>query len=530
LTLKTPIPNFSISSKISISPLPIKVKVHRTGQIITPTDPKYITIYRIDQDTYVFSFIFYSTLTRLALKSSYQKDKIIVKVEDYQHGPIFKTSCDIFIFEKKVMSNVNELSVGSQVEIQLSKLLAPELPAPKLKKVVREGPLRRIVHVDTFGVQCGIATYLENLMDPMIPLNKEIEHIVFAESIPPGDTRSSSGKDYKGNQPILVRNWTRKHPAERLLKDLAEFNPEILHIQHEWAFFNATSPILIEIFKSAKERGTVNIVTWHTVYGRNETDSRTLSIFFRNVKPLIDMHIVHEKNSYNNLISFDIEAAKIRLIPMSAYPVKDIPKDEARRKMLPEKYWKKKILVTGGFLLPNKGIEKIIFAISILNDPELTLVCIGGSHPWSERVYKDYHHLIQETAKQTGVDLYLDYRFMDDEEIAYYMACADINILYYGWTLSGTSGWSRRAIAAKRPIICTDVRLMSDLQNEVHCLKVPPGDISILAQSIKRIFEDERLGEILAGNAAKYAEEISHENTAKRLLQLYTEVYEECRK
>jgi glycosyltransferase involved in cell wall biosynthesis len=127
------------------------------------------------------------------------------------------------------------------------------------------------------------------------------------------------------------------------------------------------------------------------------------------------------------------------------------------------------------------------------------------------------------------VDLYLDYRFMDDEEIAWYMACGDITILYYGRTLSGTSGWSRRAISSKRPIICTDVKLMSDLQDGIHCLKVPSGNIGALSSAIKTLLTDRELGEKLAENAARYAEEISHENTAKKLLQLYEEVYEGCR-
>lgn len=395
-------------------------------------------------------------------------------------------------------------------------------------KVLREGPIKSVAHVDTFGVQCGIATYLENIVDQLVPMNLAIEQIVFAEDIPAGDTRSSIGKDYRGNQPTLVRNWLRGQTPTRLLQSLMDYNPDILHLQHEWSFFSPQSTVFSLILQVAKKQGIANIVTWHTVYGKDEAKLNTISQFFNSVRPLIDMHIVHDVSSYNNLLSYNISPDKVRRIPMSAYPVRDIPKDEARRKMLPEEYWNKKIILTGGFLLPNKGVEKILLAMSFLKERDIALVCIGGSHPWSGKLYKDYHNLIVNTANQTGVPMHLDYRFMDDNEIAWYMACADIVVLYYGWTLSGTSGWSRRAISSCRPIIATDVRLMSDLQDKVHCIKVPPRAIGELTNAIAMMLDDANLQRTLVENASKYAVEISPSNIAKRHMELYNEVYNKC--
>jgi len=505
----------------------LSVKVLRTGQDITLRDSKYVKVFRLAEFSFLLAYRFYFTETYMEIQCDEEKGKVKVGVLNYLQNPIQQTTCNIYLAGRKVFESVDERSIGSQATFQIAELLQPPIP-PKPRRAAREGPLKRIVHVDTFGVQCGIATYLENLMHPLVGLDQEIEHIVFAEQVPPGDTRETSGKGYRGNQPTMERNWIRKmYPHKQLLDDLEKYNPDILHIQHEWSFFPASSPALPEILRFSWAKETANIVTWHTVYGKDEHDKRSLENFYDQVKSVIDMHIVHDINSYNNLLSYNVNPEKVRLIPMSAYPVKDIAKEEARRKMLPEKYWEKTIIVTGGFLLPNKGIEKIILAMASLNRSDMVLVCIGGSHPWSVTVYQEYHNLVIRTARQTGVDLYLDYRFMDDEEIAWYMACADINVLYYGWTLSGTSGWSRRAIASKRPIICTDVRLMSDLQDQVHCLKVSPRNIAALCDALKRLIEDkDDLAEKLAVNAAKYAEEISHEKTAKKILELYEEVHQ----
>ncbi len=395
---------------------------------------------------------------------------------------------------------------------------------------IRSGPLKRVVHMDTFGVQCGIATYLEAIIDHLVPMDESVEQVVFAENIPEGDERASTGKDYSGNQPTLFRNWTRKTSFRQLFKDFSDLNPDVLHVQHEWSFFPAEGTRFIKLLELSKSKGTANIITWHTVYGKEEYNQQVLEAYFDVIKLLVDAHIVHEVNSLQNLLTFNIPREKIHLIPMSAYPVKDIDKDEARRKMLPEKYWNKKLILTGGFLLPNKGVEKILMSMGLLKEMDLALICIGGSHPWSVSVYKNYHKLIVNTARQLSVDLHLDYRFMDDEEIAYYMACADIVVLYYGWTLSGTSGWSRRAIASRRPIIATDVRLMSDLEHDVHCVKVPVRHIGALTGAIKGMFEDEGLQKRLVDNAVKYALEIPPDKIARRHLELYREVYEKCQK
>lgn len=401
-------------------------------------------------------------------------------------------------------------------------------PPPTVK---RTDPLQTVVHVDTFGVRCGIATYLENIMQYLVPLDTEIKQIVFAEDAPIDDDRPITRKGYLPNQPTVIRNWERKEfTLERLSKDLLAYDPNILHIQHEWSFFPALDMKLIQLLNLSKSKGTANIITWHTVYGKGEFNLNTLTRFFNAINHVTDAHIVHDVNSLQNLRAHNIPLDKIHLIPMSAYAVRDIAKDEARRKMLPEKYWNKTLLLTGGFLLPNKGVEKILMAMSLMKEKDLALICIGGSHPWSGTLYKDYRNLIVNTAKQTGVDLYLDYRFMDDEEIDHYMACSDIVILYYGWTLSGTSGWSRRAIASKRPTIATDVRLMSDLEHGVHCLKVPSRNIGLLYEAIHRLLENQELQKHISENAAKYAREISSPNIARRHLELYRKVYEKCQR
>lgn len=500
----------------------ITLKALDTGQVIYPSTEKWCEIIPLDDKTCRIKYRFSQSDTRATLLVSEENGELSFTVERYLPSPIFNTKCGVYLNGQRVKT-LEETIPPIVKTIPIPLRVRPSWP-------LRSGPLRKVVHVDTFGVQCGIATYLEAIMDRLVPLDESIEQIVFAEEIPEGDERASTGKDYSSNQPTIIRNWVRKRPMPGIFSDLSEFDPDILHVQHEWSFFPARDMKLIQFLNQSKGSGTANVITWHTVYGEREFNRLVLDRFFDAINPVVDAHIVHEVNSLRNLRFFKIPPERIHHIPMSAYSVRDIDKDEARRKMLPEEYWGKKLLLTGGFLLPNKGVEKILMAMSLMKEKDIALICIGGSHPWSVQFYKDYYNLIVKTAEQTGVDLYLDYRFMDDEEISYYMACADIVILYYGWTLSGTSGWSRRAIASRRPTIATDVRLMSDLEDGVHCVKVPSRNIGKLYNAIHDLLENEELQRHLVDNAVKYALEISPENIAKRHLELYREVYESCQK
>ena len=92
----------------------LTVKVRRTGQIIRYDDTRYVAIYRTNGETYLFVYSFYSTLTKLRLSCEAKKEDLTVKVEGYRQGPIFKTSCDVYLADTKILADVDERSIGKQ--------------------------------------------------------------------------------------------------------------------------------------------------------------------------------------------------------------------------------------------------------------------------------------------------------------------------------------------------------------------------------------------------------------------------------
>lgn len=386
---------------------------------------------------------------------------------------------------------------------------------------VDQSELTKIVHMSTYEVQCGIAVYLEQIINALIPVDRDIDQIVFAEKIPDGDERTS--ESYLLNRPRVIRNWLRNENFDDVINGLHAIKPNIFHIQHEWSYFPVASQQFISLLQKSKCQGIKNVVTYHTVFGRDEyAPFSDVVDFFRNIDPYVDLHIVHADRCYKNMLEIGINEDKVIKVPMPAFPINYIPKSEARAKRLAERYRNKKLIVTGGFLLPNKGIDRIIITLSVGGgDKDISLVCIGGSHPWSSELYAEYREMCERYASQSSVDVFFDYRFMDDNMISEYLACADIILLNYGRTLSGCSGWGRRALGSQRPVIVTDVLLFQDYIDGFNCLKIPPDDIDALSNAINRLLNDTKLCDELIHNATTYAEEISHDNIAKEYLRLY---------
>lgn len=392
---------------------------------------------------------------------------------------------------------------------------------------VDQSELTKIVHMSTYEVQCGIAVYLEQIINALIPVDRNIDQIVFAEKIPDGDERTS--ESYLLSRPRVIRNWLRNECFDDVINDLHAIKPNIFHIQHEWSYFPVTSQHFISLLQKSKSQWIKNVLTYHTVFGRDEyAPFSDVVDYFRNIDPYVDLFIVHTDQCYKNMLDTGIvNESKLVKVSMPAFPINNISKSEAQLKRLPEAYRSKKRIVTGGFLLPNKGVDKIIIALSVGGYENLSLVCIGGSHPWSPGLYAEYRETCERYAAQSGIDVLFDYRFMDDSTISEYLACADIVLLNYGHTLSGNSGWGRRAIASQRPVIVTDVLLFQDFIDGVNCLKIPPDDINAMLNAINRLLTDKELCDKLIHNATIYAKKISHDNIAKEYQRLYKKVFYE---
>jgi len=445
-------------------------------------------------------------------------DNLVVTLDSIPGG----LRIDVTLDKKPIIINAGKEQIGESVIIPIRQHHGP----PPRK--VRLSPLRKIGHVSSIGVTCGIATYLEGLLDAMIPLSGDLEHVAFGEDPPAIDDRVRTHEGYPKNMPKLFFSWSRDDTNfDRLFEALKRENIDLLHIQHEWSFFGYDNPVFYDLLYKTKAEGIVNVLTWHTVMGPEEGNPNLYRKLFHELADLVDLNIVHNPICFRNLMYWGVPREKIRLVTMWAYPLKKITQKDARRKMLPKEYWDKTLIVTGGFLQPNKGVIELMMATSALNRSDLAIICVGGSHPWSPHLYENYRKQCVQAAKQL-CDVHFDYRFLSDKDASLYLTCADVIVLNYCASLSGISGWGRRCLASQRPLIVTDIRLFQDLTDHNTVLKIPPKNTAELVKALDTLLTDKKLAARLVANATRFAHGISPQRQAEKHIKTYKEIYSKC--
>jgi glycosyltransferase involved in cell wall biosynthesis len=194
----------------------------------------------------------------------------------------------------------------------------------------------------------------------------------------------------------------------------------------------------------------------------------------------------------------------------------DLTKEQARVKLgLPRN--KRIIGYCGKFktMGMDKGISDILRAVKILNDPNILFVAIGGSEKDLDFYRNEAEKLgVQESvefigaAKQSDLAVFqkacdvLLMPFPDKEHYAYYMS--PLKMFEY--------------MASKRPIIATDLPSIREVLSESNAIIVKPDNPGDLARGVKKVLEDDKLSDEIAGKAYEDAKNYTWEKRVKKII------------
>ena len=112
----------------------------------------------------------------------------------------------------------------------------------------------RLAVICNWGDACGIATYSKYLVDSLLPKVEELR--IFAEEV---------DSDVADDSYDVVRCWKRGHSTASLVKQLVDWKPSVVLIQHEFGIF-PKAPYLLQMLQGLDGAQIPYAVTVHSVY------------------------------------------------------------------------------------------------------------------------------------------------------------------------------------------------------------------------------------------------------------------------
>jgi glycosyltransferase involved in cell wall biosynthesis len=169
------------------------------------------------------------------------------------------------------------------------------------------------------------------------------------------------------------------------------------------------------------------------------------------------------------------------------------------------------LLLFFGFIRKYKGLDLLIHAVKLLNDPGISLVVAGEFYEDT----RNYFNLV----KQYGLEKQIIFhnKFIAAEDVKYYFSAADLVVQPY--RNATQSGVTPLAYHFEKPMVVTNVGALPDYVPDGKVGIVAEPDAGSIAGAIKKFFT---LGEAhFSANIPDYKEQFSWTVFSQSLVQLY---------
>jgi glycosyltransferase involved in cell wall biosynthesis len=178
---------------------------------------------------------------------------------------------------------------------------------------------------------------------------------------------------------------------------------------------------------------------------------------------------------------------------------------------------KKVLLYAGSFktMGVDKGIDEIIGAFKVLNNTELLFIAVGG-----DAVDVQYYEDMADKQGVAGQCIFIGRQ--TQAELALWEKAADILLApfpdkaHYRYFMTPLKLFEY--MAAKRPIIASDLPSIREIMGENNCLFCQPGDAEDLAKKINDLSADQALADKIAIQAYDDVKKYSWEKRVEKIL------------
>ena len=363
--------------------------------------------------------------------------------------------------------------------------------------------------------RCGIATFTTDLGRAIAGAAPELQTLVVAmndaghQHAYPAQVRFEIDEDDLG-------------AYRRCAQALNTSGVELVSLQHEYGIFGGKCGS--HVLTLLRELRMPVVTTLHTVLTSPSALQRTT---LETIIELSERVVVMSEHGATTLRELHgTTASRIDVIP---HGIPLAPEGTHGKAQLG--FAAQKVILTFGLLSPDKGVEYVIEALPAIlaQHPNTVFVILGATHPHvKERHGEAYRLDLQARVRRLGLETNVVFhdRFVDDDELAEFLAAADIYVTPYLNPQQSTSGTLARAVAAGRAVISTPYWHARELLTDGRGLLVPVRDSAAIAKAAIDLLADDEARHELGRRAREHARGSEWPVVARSYLQSFERALE----
>lgn len=360
----------------------------------------------------------------------------------------------------------------------------------------------KVALVGNWKMKCGIATYSEHLWGEVIKRVGDFKMFIENNETSLGTLNEIGGETFSPDK--VVACWRRGHSLKELVKQLKEYDPDVIWIQHEFGLWPNAMHWLSFMNQMSDYRV---IVTMHSVFHHKD---KTI------VEAAIPEIVVHLDGAKEVLKVEKGIPGKVYVIPHGCFPC-------TNRERLWNFYKSEKTFLQFGFGFRYKGWENSIRATAVLKQkyPDVFFTGLFSESPHNKPEHELYYNELMELVRELGVEenVAIIRGYQSEETLDSYMRTNRATLFPYvshpQHEVFGASGAARVAMAKGLPVVTSSVNHFSDLPT------IKADSAEEIAKALEQLFTNAPYRNAQIEKQIEYLNENTWENIAKRYVSLF---------
>jgi len=360
----------------------------------------------------------------------------------------------------------------------------------------------KVALIGNWKMKCGIATYSENLWAEVVKHVGDFKMFIENNEHSLGALNEIGGETFSPDK--VSACWKRGHSLQELVRQLKEYDPDVIWIQHEFGLWPNAMHWLSFMNQMADYRV---IVTMHSVFHHKD---KTI------VEAAMPEIVVHLDGAKQVLKEEKQIPGKVYVIPHGCFPC-------TNREKLWNFYKSEKTFLQFGFGFRYKGWENAIKATAELKKkhPDVFFTGLFSESPHNKSEHELYYNELMELVQQLGIEenVAILRGYQSEETLDSYMRTNQATLFPYishpQHEVFGASGAARIAMAKGLPVVTSSVNHFSDLPT------IKADTAEEIAKALDQLFTDKQFRQDQVEKQIEYLKENTWENIAKKYICLF---------